>query len=98
MFLGYVELSNTMVRHILSKAGNTPGNADSAPTFRIYGSSSTPVTTGTCTGPVDSQTGWYSLSQAVTSGNGFSRGSYTIRVAYEISSTAYADTYSFTVV
>jgi len=98
MFLGYIELESTLNRHILTKAGNTPGDTDSAPSYRVYSSVAAPVLTGTCTGPVDGQTGWYKLSIEATGANGFGRGTYTVRVSYAISSTPYADFYSFTVV
>lgn len=97
-FLGFVALEATLNRHIQLANGNAPATADAAPTFRIYGPDSTPVQTGTCSTVVDSQTGWHLLSQAVTAALGFARGTYTIRVAYAVSSTAKVQSYTFTVV
>jgi hypothetical protein len=99
MFLGFVELEATMVRHIQTKnSSGTPTAPDSAPTYRIYGDSGTAIATGTLSGPVDSQTGLYSLSKAITAANGFGRGLYSVRIAYAISSAARAELYTFQVV
>lgn len=99
MFLGLFTLGDTMVSHIQLRDGNAPQTADAQPTFRIYsGASGTPVATGTCSTVVDSQTGWHSLTQALTSAAGFARGDYTIRVAYDVSSTAKVQDYSFQIV
>ncbi len=47
---------------------------------------------------MDSQTGLYSLSKAITAANGFARGLYSVRIAYAISSSARAELYTFQVV
>ncbi len=97
MFLGIYELGDTLEAHIQLADGNAPATADADPTFRIYkGETSTPVQTGTASGVVDSQTGWHKISQALTAGNSFASGTvYTIRVAYDVSSVAKAQEYSF---
>lgn len=97
-FLGFVELEATLAVHIQLANGNAPVEADDEPTFGIYGESDTPVVEGTCSAEVDSQTGLHKLEQAVTSLAGFARGTYTIRLAYAVSSAAKVQHYSFTVV
>ena len=42
-FLGFVALDGTLTRHLQLANGNAPATADSAPTFRIYGTDGTPV-------------------------------------------------------
>lgn len=99
MYLGLFTLEATLNAHIQLKDGNAPATADAQPTFRIYaGASSTPVATGTCSTVVDSQTGLHSLTQALTTAAGFARGSYSIRVAYDVSAVAKAQEYSFQIV
>lgn len=99
MFLGLFTLGSTLACHIQLAAGNAPVTADAAPTFRIYaGSQSTPIATGTCSGVVDSQIGFHLLSQALTTGNGFAAGAYTIRVAYAVATVAAVQEFSFQIV
>jgi hypothetical protein len=100
MFLGFWQLGATLSPCIqLSTTGNVPSTADSAPTFRIYSANSdTPISTGTASGEIDSQTGWHRISQALTIGNGYAIGVYTVRVRYVVSSIEYVQFYSFQVV
>lgn len=97
-FLGFVELEATLAVHIQLANGNVAATADAQPTFRIYGSDGTPVQTGTASTVVDSQTGLHKITQACTAANGFARGTYTIRVAYAVSSANKVQSYTFTVV
>lgn len=96
MFLGIITLGSTLVRSIQLKNGNAPVTADAQPTFRIY-SGATLIASGTCSTVVDSQTGLHSLTQAATVGNGFSVGAFTVRVAYNVSSVAKVQDFSFQV-
>lgn len=98
MFLGFVELEGTLAVHIQLANGNAPQTADAQPTFRIYGADGTPVQTGTASTVVDSQTGLHKLTIECTAANGFARGTYTVRVAYAVSSAAKVQAYTFTVV
>ena len=99
MFLGFWQLGATLALHIQLASGNAPQTADAAPTFRIYsGASSTPVATGTCSGVVDGLTGWHLLSKALTVGNGFAVGVYSVRVQYAVSAAEKAQEFSFQVV
>jgi len=47
MFLGFVTLGETFVPTFLTRSGDTPLNAASLPTFRIYGPDGL-ITSGTC--------------------------------------------------
>ena len=93
MFLGIITLGSTLIRCIQLKNGNAVVTADAQPTFRIY-SGATLIASGTCSTVVDSQTGWHSLTQAFTVGNGFAVGVYTIRLAYAVSSVSKVQEYS----
>ena len=96
MHLGIHSVGDTLAVHISLRNGSVPETADAAPTFRIYkGSSSDAVATGTCSAVVDSQAGHHLLSQVLSSGNGFSTGVYSVRVSYEVSSTAKVRDYVF---
>lgn len=97
-YLGYVALGETITRHLQLASGNAPATADAQPTYRIYGADGTPVATGTLSTVVDSQTGLHAFEQACTSLAGFTRGTYTLRVAYAVSSVAKVQAYTFTVV
>lgn len=97
MNLGIHTLGSTLAKCIQLKSGNAPVTADAQPTFRIYGDGTTTIATGACSTVVDSQTGLHQISQALTIGNGFAVGTYTIRVAYAVSSVAKVQDYSFTV-
>lgn len=96
MFLGIITLGSTLVRCIQLKNGNAPVTADAQPTFRIY-SGGTLIASGTCSTVVDSQQGWHSITQAVTVGNGFAVGVYSVRIAYNVSSVAKCAEYAFQV-
>ena len=99
MFLGLWTLGSTLAVHVQLAAGNAPVTADAAPTFRIYvGSSNTPIATGTASGVVDSQTGFHLVTKALTVGNGFAVGTYTIRLAYAVSAVAAVQEYHFQIV
>jgi hypothetical protein len=98
MFLGFVALGATLARHLQLADGNAPATADAQPTFRIYGTDGTPVATGTCSAVVDSQTGLHKLEQQCTADAGFARGTYTIRLAYAVSTVAKVQSYTFTIV
>jgi len=97
-FLGFVELEASLVRHIQLANGNVAAEADDEPTFRVYGPVGQVGTDGTCSAEIDSQTGWHRLTIAATAAGGFARGTYTVRVAYEVSAAAKAQVYTFTVV
>ena len=101
MYLGIWTLASTLQAHIQLKNGNSPVTADSGTiTARIYkGSSETLVLAATVASAVtDSLTGWHLLTAALTAGNGFAAGVYTIRVTYTVASVAKVQDYSFQVV
>lgn len=85
MFLGYFSTGSTAFG--LCAVSNATGisvAADALPTFRVYGSTATPVATGTASA-FDSPTltGVYMFSFSVT--GGFARGSnYHVVVSYEV--------------
>ncbi|MBA4019200.1 MAG: hypothetical protein C0483_18700 [Pirellula sp.] len=97
-YLGFVALDATLTRHLQLANGNTPVEADDPPTFRIYGDGDTPVASGTLSAEVDTQTGLHKLEQACTTLNAFARGTYSLRVAYAVSTVAKVQSYTFTVV
>ena len=70
---------------------------DAAPTFRIYiGATQTAALTGTGTGIVDSQTGYYRTAPALTSANGFTEGAVCrIEWTWAVSATNYGETQVF---
>lgn len=99
-YLGFVDLSSTLYGYVLSLNGSlVPTDADSQPTYTIFGPSGA-MTSGTgTTSSVAGQTGFYSFSHSTASGNGYASGvTYTIKFDYEIDSTAYSLTKTFTVV
>lgn len=101
MFLGLWTLGATLAAHVQLKNGNSPVTADAGTiTGRIYaGDSETQVGTVTVTSTVtDSLTGWHKLSAALTSGNGFARGVYTLRLAYQVSAVNKCQEYSLQIV
>lgn len=101
MFLGIWTLGATLAAHVQLKNGNSPVTADSGTiTARIYaGDSETQVGTVAVTSTVtDALTGWHLLSAALTSGNGFARGIYTLRLAYQVSGANKVQEYSLQVV
>lgn len=56
-FLGFVTLESSLVGTVLTRTtAFAPTNASSSPTYRIYGSSGTPVLTGTVDGYRDTGT------------------------------------------
>lgn len=85
MFIGFFNLGSTAF--LLCTSENASGvatAADDLPTFRVYGSSATPVATGT-TSAFDSGnlTGVYLASFSIS--GGFARGSnYQVVVSYEV--------------
>jgi len=97
MNLGIIALGSTLSCCLQLANGNSPQTADAQPTYRIY-SGATLVTSGTLSASVvDSQTGWHSISQAITTSGNFSAGIYTIRVSYAVSSVAKVQEFSFQV-
>jgi hypothetical protein len=100
-YLGMIELASTLRLAVQCRNGSAVVTApDAAPTWSIYGSTDTPVLTGSLgAADADSKTGFRTGNAAITSGNGFAAGQrYIVRVAYAISSTAYAAEGSFHVV
>ena len=100
MYFGLTELAgNQPIWVITSTDGVTPVAPTAAPTYRVYQEgSSTVLVTGTMTGPVDTQTGLYRASIAVTAANGFARGlSYIVQMAYAVAGVNYAQSGTFTV-
>ncbi len=96
----FVELNATLYFWVqVVNSSNVPSAPDSAPTFKVYeGDNSTALVSGTMTGPIDSNTGFYQ-GMAVTLNNGFERGgTYAVRIAWSVSSSARAKTLHFTVV
>ncbi len=70
---------------------------DAAPTYRIYvGASVTAALTGTTTGTVDSQTGYYRVAPALTAANGFTTDAICrIEFTWAVSSTSFGETQIF---
>ena len=100
MYLGIWTLGATLQAHIQLKNGNAPVTADTGTiTARIYkGSSETLVLAATVASAVtDSLTGWHLVTAALTSGNGFAAGVYTMRLAYQVSGANKVQEYSFQV-
>ena len=96
MFLGIFEMGGTLNTTIQLKNGNSPVTPDAQATFRIYqGTTWIGSFTGTASNAVDSQTGWVNINRALTVGNGFSVGRYTVRVAYLVSAVSKVQDYSF---
>jgi len=92
-FLGFVELGATLRLALQCRNGSQVITAPAAaPAWSVYGTSDTPVITGTLgASDADSKTGFRTGNLVCSSGNGFAAGQrYTIRLSYEISSTAYA--------
>lgn len=85
MFIGYWAVGSTAFGLVCSvNATGISTAADALPTFRVYGSTATPVATGTAS-VFDSPTltGVYKFSFSVT--GGFARGSnYHVVVSYEV--------------
>lgn len=73
---------------------------DSAPAYKVYeGGTNTALVTGTMSGPIDSNTGFYKGSFAASAANGFERGqTYVIRITYDISAATRHEEQTFTVV
>ena len=94
MFLGIFSIGDALNSTIQLANGNSPVTPDSQASFRIY-QGQTLISSGTASNAVDSQTGWINLNKALTAGNGFSVGRFTIRVAYTVSSVAKSQQYAF---
>lgn len=95
MFIGFYSLNATAFGLVTAEnASGIAVAADALPTFRVYGASETPVSTGTCTAfDAGNLTGVYKFSFTVT--GGFSRGSnYQIVVSYDVSSQPRERTFS----
>jgi hypothetical protein len=79
-------------------SSNNVAAPDSAPTWKCYDGSGTSLDSGTMTGPVDSETGFY-MDEVGTLNVGFERGqTYWIRIEWSVSSAAKAQLIPFTVV
>jgi len=92
-FLGFVELGGTLRLAVQCRNGSLVVTApDAAPAWSVYGTSDTPVQTGTLgASDADSKTGFRTGNVVCSTGNGFAVGQrYVVRVSYAISSTQYA--------
>lgn len=71
---------------------------DSAPTWKCYDGSGASIDSGTMTGPIDSETGFY-IDSVDTSLGGFERGvTYWIRIEWAVSGASKSHLIPFTVV
>lgn len=103
MFFGFVPLGTTTFGFPVqvTNSSRTPSAPDAQPTWRIYApTGGAAILTGTApNADVDSQTGWRPVTNvAVTGANGFASGNtYTVRVAYGVSSVNEVDIGTFVV-
>lgn len=98
-FWGIIALGDTLYGPLVTRNGSlVPTAPTAAPTFTIYAADmSGSLQTGTSAN-LDSLTGVYYITQAVTSGNGFAAGKiYTCVATYAISGTTYRQTHTFQV-
>jgi hypothetical protein len=101
-FIGFIQLAGTLASAVQTVGANdVPTDADSAPTYRIYGPAGTLMTNGTGTTTImdsSNTNGLYRLSHSISSGDGYAAGSsYTIVYSWAISSSLRGAVQTFTV-
>lgn len=101
MYLGLVALEASIPVPVVTKNGSgTPTNADSSPSYRVYGPSGL-MTNGTGTLALKDAmnvTGLYDVQLAVNASNGYVQGqTYYVVIRWAVSSTNYAEVHAFTV-
>ena len=86
-FIGFFPLNGTAFGYVCSEnASAVPSVPDALPTFRVYGSSATPVASGT-TSAFDAANLNYVYKFSFNLDGGFARGSnYHVVVSYDIGS------------
>jgi hypothetical protein len=95
---GSVELGGNLYGHVPTLNAGVPTDADSQPTYTIFGPSGA-MTGGTgTTASISAQTGLYDFTHAITSGNGYASGvTYFVRADWEFSTVAHSFYATFSV-